>query len=62
MILVQKYLYHILYKKSKDFTKYSYYSNYDDGIGYITYYFLKDKHEIYFDILNLIIKGGKINE
>jgi len=43
-------------------SKYSYYSNYDDGIGYITYYFLKDKHEIYFDILNLIIKGGKINE
>lgn len=43
-------------------SKYSYYSNYDDGIGYITCYFLKDKHEIYFDILNLIIKGGKINE
>ena len=43
-------------------SKYSYYSNYDDGIGYITYYFLKDKHEVYLDILNMIIKGGKINE
>ena len=43
-------------------SKYSYYSNYDDGIGYITYYFLKDKHEFYLDILNMIIKGGKINE
>ena len=43
-------------------SKYSYYSNYDDGIGYISYYFLKDKHEVYLDILNIIIKGGKINE
>ena len=42
-------------------SKYSYYSNYDD-IGYITYYFLKNKHEVYLDILNMIIKGGKINE
>ena len=43
-------------------SKYSYYSNYDDSIGYITYYFLKDKYEVYLDILNMIIKGGKINE
>ena len=43
-------------------SKYYYYSNYDDGIGYISYYFLKDKHEVYLDILNIIIKGGKINE
>ena len=43
-------------------SKYSYYSNYDDDIGYITYYFLKNKHEVYLDILNMIIKGGKINE